>query len=258
MSQRRPDSEHKTTRERYTGAGSRNSSTCWNPEAAIRALVFDFDGLILDTETAEHQACQEIYLEHGAELSLEHWLGAIGTSAPFAPFALIDQMEHQLGELLDREAIHARQRARTAEILDGRSILPGVLQFIDQALSRGMDLAVTSSSSREWVDGHLERLELRRHFAVIRSADDVERPKPDPALHLAVLEALGVRAREAIAIEDSPRGIEAAKAAGLYCVSVPNALTRSLSMDAADLALLSLASTDLDEIVERARRRGDV
>ncbi len=163
-------------------------------------------------------------------------------------------MESQLGELVNRPAILERQRARTAEILDHRSILPGVMQFIEQARSRNMRLAVTSGSHRGWVEQHLQRLELRQHFDVIRCADDVEHLKPDPALHLAVVSALEVPAQEAIAIEDSPRGIEAAKAAGLYCVSVPNALTRSLSMDEADLALLSLAATSLDEIVVRANR----
>jgi putative hydrolase of the HAD superfamily len=164
-------------------------------------------------------------------------------------------MESQLGELVNRPAILERQRARTAEILDHRSILPGVMQFIEQARSRNMRLAVTSGSHRGWVEQHLQRLELRQHFDVIRCADDVEHLKPDPALHLAVVSALEVPAQDAIAIEDSPRGIEAAKAAGLYCVSVPNALTRSLSMDEADLALLSLAATSLDEIVVRANRR---
>jgi len=164
-------------------------------------------------------------------------------------------MERQLGELVNRPAILERQRARTAEILDGRSILPDVMQFIDQARTRDMRLAVTSGSSRSWVEQHLQRLGLHHHFDVIRCADDVERPKPDPALHLAVVTALEVAPSETIAVEDSPRGIEAAKAAGLYCVSVPNALTRSLALDEADLALLSLATTTLDEIVERAARQ---
>ena len=78
--------------------------------------------------------------------------------------------------------------------------------------------------------------------------------KPDPELYLSVCRELDVAPSDGIAIEDSPNGIAAAKAAGLYCVSVPNALTRSLSMDRADLVLVSLASTTLDEVLERAGR----
>ncbi len=236
---------------RYNGARSSHS---WlrNPEAIIRALVFDFDGLILDSETAEHQAWREIYLEHGAELELDRWLGYLGDQGD--EFDPCDQLERQLGELVDRESIEHRRRHRTTAILKNRSILPGVVEYIRRAKERHMLLGVASSSARSWVEEHLERLSLHGHFDVIQCGGDVERGKPAPDLYRAICNALGVAPEETIAIEDSPGGIEAAKAAGLYCVSVPNALTRRLSMDAADRVLLSLASTSLDDVVERARQ----
>jgi HAD superfamily hydrolase (TIGR01509 family) len=221
-------------------------------EVAIRALVFDFDGLILDTETAEHQAWQEVYREHGTELPHALWVEGIGSDGrAFEPY---DQLERQLGELIDRAAIRVRRRERLNDILSGRSILPGVAEFIERAISLDLQLGVASSSPREWVEGHLAHLLLRPHFSVVRCAEDVERVKPAPDLYLSVTDALGVRPDQTIAIEDSPNGIAAAKAAGLYCISVPNAMTRNLAMDAADLVLVSLASLSLDEVLERARR----
>lgn len=222
------------------------------PEAAIRALVFDFDGLILDTETAEHQAWQELYREHGAELPLERWVEGIGASwDQWSPY---DQLEQQLGELVDRERVRASVRTRTSEILSDRSILPGVTEFLERAGELGLATGVASSSTRAWVQGHLRRLGLHDRFDAICCADDVGRVKPDPELYLSICDALDATPCEAIAVEDSPNGIRAAKAAGLYCVSVPNALTRMLSMDAADLVLVSLASVSLDEVIERAAR----
>ncbi len=220
------------------------------PEVAIRALVFDFDGLILDTETAEHQSWQELYREYGAELPLERWLECVGTSMDaWNPY---DQLERQLGELVDRERLRVRVAARTAEILADRSILPGVKEFIERAKELDLPVGVASSSSRSWVESHLERLALHHRFDAIRCSDDVDRVKPDPELYLSVCRALDADANSSIAVEDSPNGIRAAKAAGLYCVSVPNALTRNLSMDAADLVLVSLAAISLDEVLHRA------
>jgi len=226
------------------------------PEAVIRALVFDFDGLILDTETAEHQAWQELYAEHGTELPLDRWLDCIGT-AMAGRFDPIEQLERQIGELVDRRRVVARVRTRTQEILVDRATLPGVTDYIERARELGLGVAVASSSSRAWVTSHLRRLGLLDAFAAIRCSDDVPRVKPDPALYLSVCDALAVRPEQSIAIEDSPHGIRSAKTAGLFCVSVPNALTRHLSMDAADLVLVSLASTPLDEVIERARRPRD-
>ncbi len=226
----------------------------WKPETPIRALIFDFDGLILDTETADHQAWQEVYQDHGTQLPLNRWLECVGASdTSFDPY---DQLERQLGELVDRERIRQTQHARVQEILDERSTLPGVKEFISNAQQRRMSLAVASSSPRAWVEEHLSRLGLLAQFDLIRCPGAGDCAGPSPQLYLSVVADLGVDPARAIAVADSPPGIMAAKGAGLYCISVPNALTRSLSMDAADLALLSLSSTTLDDVIERARRCG--
>jgi len=219
----------------------------------IEALIFDFDGLILDTETADYQSWSEVYSAHGSTLRTEMWLDAIGTDgSPFDPYA---QLESQIGRRIDRDAIRTRRTARVWELLENVEVLPGVAEFIESAQARGMRLGVASSSPREWVVGHLSRLGMENEFGAIVCGDEVENTKPDPEVYLRALSALGTPAEAAIAIEDSPPGISAAKSAGLYCISVPNPLTRQLTLDEADLVLMSLAEITLDYVIDRARER---
>jgi HAD superfamily hydrolase (TIGR01509 family) len=213
----------------------------------IRALIFDFDGLILDTEVPEFQSWQEVYQRHGGRLCLETWATCIGTASEvFDPHA---HLEAQLGRALDRDTIRAICRQRRDELLARQPVLPGVHEYLADAKRLGLQVGVASSSSRAWVTGHLSRLGLIGHFASIRCADDVLRTKPDPALYQTVVTALGLRPEQAIALEDSPNGILAAKRAGLFCVAVPNALTRQLPLDHADLQLTSLADLTLDRLL---------
>jgi beta-phosphoglucomutase-like phosphatase (HAD superfamily) len=121
----------------------------------------------------------------------------------------------------------------------------------------GLKVGLASSSSCSWVNGHLERLGLRNYFDILRASDDVQCTKPDPDLYLAALGALGVRVDQAFAIEDSPNGALAAKRAGLFCVAVPNELTRRLSLDHADLRLESLTDMPFERLVQEIERRLD-
>ena len=224
----------------------------------IQAVIFDFDGLILDTEAPEFQVWQEIYRSYGCELPLSTWAAAIGTSLDV--FDAHTHLETQLGRLLDREPIRELRRQRCAGLLKAQPILPGVEDYIADAKRLSMRLGVASSSSREWVVGHLTRLGLRSHFDCIKCSDDVRRVKPDPALYQAVLDALGLRPEQAIALEDSPNGIAAAKRAGLFCIAVPNPLTCQLPLGQADLQLRSLVELPLQRLLEQLQQnsRGDV
>jgi HAD superfamily hydrolase (TIGR01509 family) len=220
----------------------------------IQAVIFDFDGLILDTEVPEFQVWQEIYQAHGCELPLSTWAAAIGTSLDV--FDAHTYLEAQLGRLLDREHIREQRRQRCAELLNAQPILPGVEAYIAEAKRLGMQLGVASSSSRDWVVGHLARLGLSLHFDCVKCSDDVPRVKPDPALYQAVLEALGLQADQAIALEDSPNGIAAAKRAGLICIAVPNPLTCQLPLGQADLQLKSLAELPLQQLLGQLQQNG--
>jgi HAD superfamily hydrolase (TIGR01509 family) len=216
---------------------------------AVRALVFDFDGLILETEEPILLAWREIYEELGIELPLDLWLQTIGTSDHwFDPYS---HLVSQSGRAdLDEEALVLRRRRRHDEILAGRAVLPGVVQYLDDARGLGLRLAVASSSTRNWVEGHLARLGLLPSFDAVRCRDDVTRTKPDPELYLLAATALGSSPARTLAIEDSPNGISAAKAAGMWCLAVPSILTQTLDTSQADWRAASLAALPLAKLLE--------
>jgi beta-phosphoglucomutase-like phosphatase (HAD superfamily) len=110
---------------------------------------------------------------------------------------------------------------------------------------------VASSSTRDWVGGHLARLGILNRFECVRCRDDVAKAKPAPDLYIAVLECLGVSAADAVAIEDSPNGVIAAKRAGMRCVAIPNTITASLDLSQADLLLRALSDLTLAELLHR-------
>lgn len=218
----------------------------------IRALVFDFDGLILETETPSYETWAEIYREHGHQLPLDRWFDYIGREGGY--FDAADHLAALVGEGFDRVATRRRRDARKTELIAALDVMVGVRDYVADAKRMGLRLGVASSSSRAWVVGHLERLRLHAEWDAVRTRDDVARTKPAPDLYLAVVEALGVRPHEAVAFEDSMNGIAAAKEAGLRCVAVPNALTAGMDLSRADLRLSSLADTPLRELLASLSR----
>jgi HAD superfamily hydrolase (TIGR01509 family) len=212
----------------------------------VRALLFDFDGLIVDTETASMASWQELYREHGQELTLDRWAGAVGTINGFDPVAHLREL---VGPVDLTEGLERRVE-RDLELCDVEDLRPGVLDYLEEARRRGIETAIVSSASRSWIDRHLARLERAEHFATIVTADgDAARAKPLPVLYLEALERLGLRADEAVALEDSPNGVRAAKAAGLVCVAVPNGVTATLGLDEADLVVDSLAELPFERLL---------
>ncbi len=219
----------------------------------IRGLIFDFDGLILDTEVPDFASWQEIYAAHGCELAFETWSGGIGTTKfAFDPF---ENLQMLAGRPLDREAIRAQRRKRYIAMNEAQPILPGVEAYLADARRLGLMIGVASSSTRDWVGSHLTRLGLHAHFACVKCSDDVRNTKPDPELYLLALEALGLAPEEAIALEDSPHGVAAAKQAGMFCVAVPNPLTSRLDLSRADLRLNSLADLPLEQLIAEFEQR---
>jgi HAD superfamily hydrolase (TIGR01509 family) len=214
----------------------------------IRAVVFDFDGLILDTEEPVYKSWLEVYEAHDQELPFERWVQIVGsTTTGFHPQ---HHLEERLGRPLPKEVLDRRIERRT-ELVLANKLLPGVVERIDEAHALGLKVGVASSSSTEWVRGHLARLGILERFDCVRCRDDVANVKPEPDLYLAVLDCLEVRAAEAIAIEDSPNGVAAAKRAGMRCVAIPNSITARLDLSAADVLLASLADVTLPELLTR-------
>jgi beta-phosphoglucomutase-like phosphatase (HAD superfamily) len=218
----------------------------------IKALVFDFDGLILDTESAEYASWCEIFAEHGRELRLEEWSVGIGTQKGFDPYG---HLEALIGRPVVRDEIHPRMRARLLDLVAQEVVKPGVVSYLDDAARLDLKIGLASSADRDWVTGHLSRLGLLDRFHTIQCWGEGLRPKPAPDLYLAAVKALGVEPREAIALEDSPNGLAAARAAGLYCVAVPSGPTKALDFSQADLILPSLADLPLEEVLARANAR---
>jgi HAD superfamily hydrolase (TIGR01509 family) len=218
----------------------------------IRAFLFDFDGLILDTELASRAGWELLYRDHGHELPVDMWATLVGTThAPWDPMAHLEEL---VGEPLDREVLNERRYAHEIALIEAEELRPGIEEYLAAARQRGLKRAIVSSSSRRWVDMHLERLEETVGWDAICTADgDPARAKPAPILYLEALAALGVAATEAVALEDSPNGVLAAKAAGIFCVAVPNEVTRGLGLEeaGADLVLESLADLPPDELLSR-------
>ncbi|MDO8689810.1 MAG: HAD-IA family hydrolase [Dehalococcoidia bacterium] len=215
--------------------------------STIQALIFDFDGLILDTELPAYRSWQEIYEEHGCHLPLPMWATRIGTNTN--PFDPLDYLEARCGRPVDRKGLTDRRERRRAELIRMESLRPGLDIYLAEADRVGLKLAVASSSSRAFVSTQLEWLGLLDRFSCIKCAEDVARTKPDPALYQAALDTLGILPSEAIALEDSPNGVLAARQAGIFCVAVPCSLTAQLNIDHANLTVASLADLPFKELL---------
>jgi HAD superfamily hydrolase (TIGR01509 family) len=213
----------------------------------IKALVFDFDGLILETETPIFQSWQELYQGYGFELRLDQWIANVGTAEE--QFDPMMDLEQKLGRSLDQANLLRRRRQRELELIRSQPVLPGVHGYLESARKLRLRVGLASSSPCKWVVGHLERLGLIGYFDAIAASDDVARTKPDPALYRTAVEWLEVAPNEAVAFEDSLNGLIAAKRAGLYCVVIPNALTQQLDLDEADIRLDSLEEMALRDLI---------
>jgi HAD superfamily hydrolase (TIGR01509 family) len=217
---------------------------------SLRALVFDFDGLILDTEWSAFSTAAAVWEEHGLDLELRVWQEIVGT-ADHPHWS--EMLEADLGRGIDREVVvPARQAQHHAEI-EAMDLLPGVVDLIRAADVAGLELAVASSSPHAWVDGHLERRGLADHFRAVICREDVERTKPDPALYTTALERLGVAPDEAIALEDSHHGTVAATQARMKVVAVPNRVTKGQDFTNAAMVVSSLEALtipDLEALLE--------
>jgi HAD superfamily hydrolase (TIGR01509 family) len=220
----------------------------------IRALLFDFDGLILDTETASRAGWEFLYREHGHELPQDLWATLVGTvGAPWDPMAHLEEL---VGGPLDREALHERRRAHELTLLEAEELRPGIADYLARAEELDLKKAIVSSSSRRWVDMHLNRLERAVGWDAIVTADgDHSRAKPQPTLYLEALDVLDVGATQAIAFEDSLHGVRAAQAAGIFCVAVPNLVTADFGLDEADVVVDSLADLPFETLLERTNAR---
>ena len=215
----------------------------------IDTLIFDFDGVIIDTETPIYEIWQDVYSGYGVELDRSLWQRLIGGGTD--RFDVFQHLEELAGVKLDREALENSRRRRYDRLVQSSPLLPGVREYIEEADRRGLKLGVASSSSRDWVENHLTERGLRPHFRCVVTRDDVSAIKPDPEPYVLAMEGLGTSPERAVAIEDSLNGVTAAKRAGMFCVAVPNPMTKDLPLEEADLRLGALSDITLTALLER-------
>ncbi|MBC8079741.1 MAG: HAD family hydrolase [Gorillibacterium sp.] len=212
----------------------------------IKAVIFDFDGLILDTESHEFAIYQEIFQEHGAELTLEVWGKEIGTASDFNPYL---HLEECVGRTLNVADLKKEMQEKFGHRMDVELLRPGVEEYIKAAKSAGLRVGLASSSPASWVHGHLSRYGILELFECIRTSDNVSQVKPDPELYLQVLDEFGISPEEALVFEDSPNGALAAERAGIRCVIVPNTVTTHLQFGKVTHRIHSMADITLADLI---------
>ena len=221
----------------------------------LEAVVFDFDGLIIDSEWVIYEAAVAAFAEHGHELTVEAWSTIIGLGDDDDDLAWSMLMEAMAIDL-DRASFSASYAQQDRSNRDALPVLPGVEVLVDSLVASGVPIGVASSSSLGWLDRHLGRLGLRGHFGAVIGSDLVGGiGKPAPDVYLRACDDLGAVPGRSVALEDSAHGVASAKAAGMTAVAVPSRITRFNDLGAADLVVDSveeLSVTLLEELVDRA------
>ncbi|RWR13223.1 HAD family hydrolase [Siminovitchia fortis] len=209
----------------------------------MEAVVFDFDGLIVDTESVWYDAFRQVFRNLDYGLTIDEFALCIGTSDD----VLFEHLKKNVS--FTKEAVIKEAESIYKDRLQGLKLRDGVLEYISSAKKLGLKIGLASSSNRNWVEGFLERFEIKDYFDVIKTADDVVNIKPDPELYLAAIKDLGAAPERIIAFEDSQNGLRAALAAGLNVVVVPNKVTGHLNFEGHKLRLNSMADLPLEDLI---------
>jgi HAD superfamily hydrolase (TIGR01509 family) len=217
-----------------------------NVGVAVPAVIFDFDGLLMDTESTSLASWQYEWRQHGLELDVSTFFADHGGDVTEDRYAKLAQA---VGPSFAREVSHARRTAYRERLHRTLGLATGIRDWLEQAAPLGIRLAVASSSPRSWVHGHLSRADVLSRFEVLACGDEVSEPKPDPAVYELALHRLGRPAAGVVAVEDSAHGVAAAQAAGLKCVAIPNPHADPGQFGAADLLLASAAHATLAEVL---------
>ena len=209
----------------------------------LAAIVFDFDGLIVDTENPGFISWQEIYQEFGATLRIDDWRHATGYVGGFDPAIHLEQI---LCRRLDWSQLVPKREARNWELTLQAKTLPGIESLLRSARERQLRIGVASNSENGWVEDGLRRLGLRDYVHTVVTRDMVMNPKPAPDIYLKTVQTLQVEPGNAVALEDSEPGCRAAKQAGLRAVAIPNRFSERQDLTIADLVVKSATDLNLD------------
>ncbi|RST77558.1 HAD family hydrolase [Siminovitchia acidinfaciens] len=217
----------------------------------MRAIVFDFDGLIVDTESVWYEAFRHVFRGYDYELTIDEFGLCIGTSDD----VLFDRLKKKI--TFTKESVIKEAEAIYTEQLQDLKLRDGVLEYLSTAQKLGLKIGLASSSNRIWVESFLDRFGIKGYFEVIKTSDDVANIKPDPELYLAAIKDLKAGPEETLAFEDSKNGLTAALAAGLNVVVVPNQVTCKLNFEGHRLRLDSMADMPLEELIQTISVSGE-
>ena len=214
----------------------------------IKGIIFDFDGLICDTETPELRAWEALFADYGFIFPFERYQETIGAvHNDETPFIFLEEM---LNHPITRAEVKEKFSFIRNKLIDLEPIRPGILNYLKQSKFFGLEIGLASSSPRTWIDYHLGRLSISEYFGCIKTFNDVSKTKPDPELFIKALACMGLKPNEVVALEDSINGVTAAKKAGLYVVVFPNEVTRFFEFDEADLVIDSPEEMPFDELIK--------
>ncbi|UGB33264.1 HAD family hydrolase [Metabacillus sp. B2-18] len=212
----------------------------------MKAVVFDFDGLIIDTELALYEAFRKILQLDTNEFPIADYASYIGTDSE----ALYDYILEKTNGQMTLEEIIEKSSSLHKENLKSPVARDGVEDYLKEAKNVGLKIGLASSSDRNWVTFFLKELNLLEYFDIIQTRDDVENVKPDPSLYQNVINFFGIEPSDAIAFEDSVNGSKAALAAGLKCVIVPNKVTENLPFENIHLRLDSMKDKAFSDVIK--------
>ena len=217
------------------------------PQAGLEAVVFDLDGVLIDSESAWDRARRNVVAEAGGRWREGATVAMIGMSSPEWSRYLRDQLDVPLTP----EDINGRVVAQLLASYQRKlPLLPGALEAVRQ-IARVWPVGLASSANRPVIDAVLALSGLAGCFSATVSAEEVARGKPAPDVYLAAVAALGVQAVRAVAIEDSSNGPRAAAAAAMAVIAVPN---REFPPTADALGLAALTVASLQELTPAAIR----
>ncbi len=202
------------------------------------AVLFDFDGVLVDTEWAIYQAWLKTFQAHGHDLPLDIYTRCIGSD--FATWSPKTHLEDLSGLDFDWHDLDTRRQETIMAELVGEQTMTGTLPLLEKLRTSGIRRAVVSSSSHHWVDGWLNKLAFAHYFELVICRGDAAKIKPAPDLYLEAAKRLGLAPQDCLVIEDSLNGMHAAKAAGMTVWIVPNRVTSGLNFTPADRTFQSL------------------
>jgi HAD superfamily hydrolase (TIGR01509 family) len=222
-------------------------------KSKIKGVIFDLDGVIISSKMAEYESWRRVFKAYNCNLNIKKWIKIIDNPEGVFDPARILFKECKYNNKVNIEEVN-RIRGNLYECLRNTLLpFPGIVNFIKECSEKGLLIGLASNGTHEKAKFHLTRLNLMKYFNSIKCRDDVANKKPAPDIYKAVLEYLKIEPGEAIVFEDSPPGILAAKAANIYCVAIPNLITKYLDLKEADKIILKAKSLSLDDLISKIR-----